>query len=524
MNLKNSNVQTKAGVSASYVDPPNSQVMSRHLTPALLALALLTPFAPAGAQTVPGKPLSLEEAVGLALKKNFDIQIQTFTTQIARESFNASSAIFDPTLTSSITRAVSQAASNTSRLDGAQLEGPRNDGTTVRAGVTQRLAPTNGIIGLSANLTRAATNSSNALLNPSFGNGLTATLTQPLLRNVGRESATSASRRSKLGVDIALLGYTSRILTVIAATETAYYNLVSARETVRIRQLTLERNQNLFDENTARRATGVMTDLDVLTAEVGVANARRALIIAQQNVADREDALLNVINLPEFDSRPGPVKFDDFKGNVPSFATSYKLARERFPDALTQQEAIKQFELDLIVAQKNLKPTLTLDASLGYTAKATKDGFGGAIANIPNDHGNNWSLGVNYSMPWGQQADKANHRSSLSTVRSQKVRLEQLEQALIVNVRGAVRAVETQLVAVEIAAKATELSARQYDLQKARFDAGLSTARLVLQAQEDLETARFNELAAKVALRQANGEISRLEASSLGRYNVQLPQ
>ena len=127
-------------------------------------------------------------------------------------------------------------------------------------------------------------------------------------------------------------------------------------------------------------------------------------------------------------------------------------------------------------------------------------------------------------MPWGQQADKANHRSSLNTVRSQKVRLEQLEQTLVVNVRGAVRAVETQLVAVEIAGKATELSARQYDLQKARFDAGLSTARLVLQAQEDLETARFNELAAKVALRQANGEVSRLEASSLGRYNVQLPQ
>ena len=137
MNLKNSNFQTKASALASYVDPPISQAMSRHLTPALLALALLTPFAPAGAQTTPGKPLSLEEAVGLALKKNFDIQIQTFTTQNARESFNASSAIFDPTLTSSITRSVSQAASNTSRLDGAQLEGPRNDGTTVRAGVSQ---------------------------------------------------------------------------------------------------------------------------------------------------------------------------------------------------------------------------------------------------------------------------------------------------------------------------------------------------------------------------------------------------
>jgi outer membrane protein len=127
-------------------------------------------------------------------------------------------------------------------------------------------------------------------------------------------------------------------------------------------------------------------------------------------------------------------------------------------------------------------------------------------------------------MPWGQQADKANYRSALNSVKSQKIRLDQLEQNLVISVRTAVRAVETNLVAVELSAKATELSSRQYDLQKARFDAGLATARLVLQAQEDLETARFNELAAKAALRQAIGEINRLEGSSIQRYNVQLPR
>jgi hypothetical protein len=64
---------------------------------------------------------------------------------------------------------------------------------------------------------------------------------------------------------------------------------------------------------------------------------------------------------------------------------------------------------------------------------------------------------------------------------------------------------------VEIAAKATGLSEKQYQAQKARFDAGLSTSRLVLQAQDDLETARFNELAAKVALRNALAQLHRLE-------------
>jgi outer membrane protein TolC len=497
--------------------------MSRHLARALLTLVLTA--AAARAQTASaGKPLSVQEAVALALQKNFDIRIQGFTNENAKETFNASNATFDPTFTSSLTRSLTQAASNTSTLDGTQREGSRVDNTAFRLGISQRLAATNGVLGLSANVSRAATNSSTSLLNPNFGNGVTATLSQPLLRTAGRVAATNATERARLGMDIASLNYTSRILTVIQQTETAYYNLVSARETVRIRQLTLDRNQVLFEENKARRATGVMTDLDVLTAEYGVANAGRALLLAKQTVADREDALLNVINTPDFDTRPGPVAFDNNTGDVPSFATSYKLARDRFPDPLVQQSTIRQLELDLATSRRNLQPTLNLDGSLGYTAKATRLGYGDALANLPNDHGNNWSLGLNYSMPWGQKADKANHRAALNTVRSSKVRLEQLDQILVVNVRTAVRSVETNLAAVELAAKATQLSSKQYDLQKARFDAGLSTARIVLQAQEDLETARLSELNARVALRQAMGDVARLEGSSLIRYNVQLPQ
>ena len=228
--------------------------------------------------------------------------------------------------------------------------------------------------------------------------------------------------------------------------------------------------------------------------------------------------------MPDFNVAPGPVAFDDFKGAPPTFANSYKLARERYPDSLSQQDTIKQLEIDLATSKRNLQPNLALNASLGYTAKATNVGYADSLSNLPNDHGNNWNLGMTYSMPWGQQSDKANYRSTLANLRSSKVRLDQLEQTLVVNVRTAVRAVEANLVAVEIAAKATELSAKQYDLQKARFDAGLSTARLVLQAQDDLETARFNELGAKVALRQAVVEVNRLEGSSLTRYRVQLPQ
>lgn len=89
-------------------------------------------------------------------------------------------------------------------------------------------------------------------------------------------------------------------------------------------------------------------------------------------------------------------------------------------------------------------------------------------------------------------------------------------------VRAAVRAVETNLESVAISRKATELSERQYELEKARFDAGLSTSRRVLEAQDDLETARVAELQARVNLRNAMAELNRLDGSSLSLYSVAL--
>lgn len=510
--------------------------MSRLPARALLAFSAL--LAPAFGQTPPAapttaaaptppasdKPFSLEDAIALALKKNFDLQIQSYAVENAKDTIAVQEAAFDPTITAQGRRSVNQAASNTSRLDGAQLEGARTDSTTLSVGANlPRIEATNGTLSVSTNISKSGTNSTNALVNPSYGHGISANLTQPLLNGAGRFNATAALQRAKLGLNIATITYKSRVLSVISDTENAYYNLVAARETLRIRQLTFAYNQKLLEENQARRTTGVATDLDVLSAEVGVATSRSAIVTAEQSVRDAEDRLLNLINVSNFDARVGPVAFDEYKGGVPNFAASYKLAREYYPDTLSVEQAIKQLEIDLETARRNQLPDLNLLASLGYTAKATSAGYEQAIANLPNDHGNNWSLGLNYSMPWGRHAEKARYRTAQSNLSSRKVQLEQLEQQLLVNVRVAIRAVEANLTTVEIRAKATELAQRQYEQQKARFDAGLSTSRLVLLAQDDLETARFNELNSRLALRRAAAELNRLEGTSLQRFRVQLP-
>lgn len=458
------------------------------------------------------------------MKKNFDLQIQGFSTDSARESLNIARGDFDPTLTAGANRNFSQQAARTNRiLEGATTEGPSSDRTTFEAGVSQRVPQTGGTVSLNANTNRSATNDPNSVFNPTFGDSITLTVNQPLLRNAGSTVARANLENAKIGVNIATLNYKSRVLTVIRDTENAYNSLVSARETLRIRQLSLELAQRLYDENTAKRNSGVATDLDVLTAEVGVATARRNFIQGQQAVSNAEDTLLGFFAPGDFTTNPGVVTFTPYNEPSPSFAESYKRARENFPDTLSVEEQIKQLEISLAVAKRNRLPQVNLTASAGYTGKATDEGYWAVIENTPHENGRSWGLGVTYSAPWGRRADKARYRSAAINLNSQKVRLEQLEQSLLVNVRTVVRSVETNLVSVELAAKATELSAKQYELQKARFDAGLSTSRLVLQAQDDLEIARLAELSAKVTLRAAVAELHRLEGTSLQRYNIALP-
>ncbi len=508
--------------------PLTFNVMPRILaraTALLLALAssaLMRAQDPAAAPAAPPAiTLTLEECISRAMQKNFDLQIQGFSTDIAKETLNIAKADFDPTFTGSARRNLNQSAATTSRLDGTAASGPRSDNTVFSIGASEKIA-TGGTVNATGNTTRTATNSLNSTLNPAFGSAAGISLSQPLLKGAGSDVAHANIERTKIGVGIALLTYKSRVLAVIRDTEAAYYNLAYARENLIVKKRSLELAQQLFEENKVRKSTGVATDLDVLTSEVGVANARRAVVLAEQAVRDREDGLYTLIGQFDFNTRPGEVKFGDYTEGSPSFDIAYKLARDRSPDYLVTQYQIQQFEIDARTAKRAALPGLNLDTGVGYSS--TERNYSDAIGNLPEGNGYNWNVGLSVVVPWGLHADKARYRSAKLSLSQQKSRLEQLDLTLLVNVRTSVRAVESNIVAVEIAGKATELSQRQYELQKARFDAGLSTSRLVLQAQDDLEIARVNELQAKVTLRVALADLHRIDATSLDRYKVGLPQ
>jgi outer membrane protein TolC len=465
------------------------------------------PAAPPPIETAP--TLTVEECIARALQKNFDLKIENFSTDIALEALNVAEADFEPVFSASLQRF--------STKDAPVLGGRRSDTSDARIGVSQFL-PTGTLVSVSASVDKSSSNFSTFAFNPVYNSDVALTVTQPLLRGAGTAVNRANIERNRLGVNIARLNFTGSVLQVVRDTEAAYYNLVFAREQLVVKRHSLGLAERLFEENKTRRLTGVATDLDVLSAEVGIETARNGVLIAQQDVRNSEDALLALIGQFEFDAGVGTVGLLPYQEPSPSFDLSYKLARDHQPDYLATLESIKQLQLDTTVAKNNRLPTLDLGGSVGYNGVDRT--YRGAMTNVPDGDARSWQLDLTLSVPWGLRADRARYRASLATLRQQEMRLKRLEQDLLVQVRAAVRAVETNQESVEINRKATELASRQYELELARFKAGLSTSRQVLQIQDDLETTRVNELLARVNLRIAIANLHQLEASSLERYHI----
>ena len=387
-------------------------------------------------------------------------------------------------------------------------------------GVSQQLY-SGTTLSASSKLDRSASNPAYSAINPAYNADLTLAVRQNLL-NGAKTSVNQASlRRAEIGLTRANLEFKAQALNVIQSTENAYYNLAFAREQLIVRNASLALATRLYEEAKVRRDTGVATDLDVLSADVGVANARRNVILAEQTAKDRQDALLALIGQFELDGAVGAVRFTEVTEATPIFASSYEMAKQSQPDFLSAIEAINQFKLDLLVTRDATKPDLAVGAALGLNGRngSGTDAFGDAL----EQQNHSWQVDFSFSYPWGQKADKARYRQSLATLSREEVRLRQIEQTIEVQVRSAVRSVETNVESVKLATLASSLSLKQYELEKARFDAGLSTSYRVLQAQTDLDTARVNELQAKVTLHTALAALHRIEGSSLQRYSITLP-
>lgn len=475
----------------------------------LLATTLFLSALSARAAEAPA-PLTLEECIQRALRHNFDIELGRFDTANARESITVAKGAFDPTLFASSTRSGSRFDSTT----------PSSSGWVTRLGASQHLV-TGADVSVSTALDRTKRASNNPY-NPAYDSDVSLSLNQPLLKGAGLAYNRAALNRARLGSDRASLLYRGTMMDTVRDTEIAYYQLYFARQQLTVRRQSLAAAQRLHEENITKREVGVLTDLEVLTAEVGVATQQRNVLLAEQELRDSEDTLRSIIGQFELDAPLGETGFAIPTIEPLDVDRTFERAKAAQPEYLATKTSIDQLQIDAQSARRNRLPELNLATTLGYNTSDHRRA-GAAFEDLPGSDGYNWQVGLEVVYPIGSRSDSARLRQANNSLARARLQLRQIEQNLLVQARGSVRAIATNREAVQVAAIASQLGVKQYELEKARFDAGSSTARRVLDAQTDLDTARVNELSSQVALLTALVQLRRLEGRTLDGFALPTP-
>ena len=119
--------------------------------------------------------------------------------------------------------------------------------------------------------------------------------------------------------------------------------------------------------------------------------------------------------------------------------------------------------------------------------------FGNVLGQLFTADFPTWTLGVSLSYPLGNSAAHA----ALARARIERdqsaARLRSLELTAVRQVRDAASRLEQNQQRIETTRLGRELAEQRLDAEQRRFEVGLSTSFLVIQAQRDLAVARNNE-------------------------------
>jgi len=475
-------------------------------------------------------PITLADAVQLALASNLGLRADSFTRDAARENVIIADAAYEPVF--AISAGTSESASPTSVNSTDSNSSTQLSGS---ASVSQRIA-TGASLSLQSNLLRSEQAGGSALTSLFYRSDLALSVRQPLLAGAGFKVNRANRERARIGVVRSDTTYEGQALDIIRDTELAFYQLASAHYSLDVQRTGLTTAQQFLNENEARRSAGIATELDVMQARVSVANRQSQIITAEKTVRDATDRLLALFGRRDFSGILQPTGYVFAPPAALSVESSYGRAAESDTSIRNNRGLLRQLELDAMVARNNKLPRLDLVGNLGVTGydrfvpdpppaippglTPNNPSLGGAADEMTTGDTYNWQVQVNLNLPWGMNEARARMRVADYSVAQQRILLEEIEQTLMVNVRAAVRAIEADRQTVEVNALSSELSKREFELEKAKFDSGLSTSRLVVEAQQRWDEAKVREIQSRVQLRQDMARLRRLEGGSLPLYGV----
>ena len=514
------------------------------------------------------QPLSLREALSMALANNKDIEVARQNVRIAEFDLRGAQGAYDPRFTTS---AFYERAENpiSSFLSGGQ------NGSTIQTDytATARLEGQSPVLGgtyrLDFSSIKLNTNNQFTALNPQYPTALTFSYTQPLWRGLKIDNSRRQIEIARKNLSLTDAQFRQRAIDTITNVQRAYWDLVFAlrslqvqRDAVSVARTQLEHNKRLVNE-------GQLAPIDVVAAEAQISTYEQAVFSALEEVSRAENNLKNMIAENHLADiwNASIVPTDPVELTVPdvSLPDALKTAMENRPE-LQQSNVLREInQIDQRYYKDQTKPTIDLVGSYGVSGLAGSvssnvvnpftqssvqvrqrvdelsaiagleplpvippqtfspdllGGYGQSLQNLLANRYGTAKVGVQISLPLRNRTAEAQLGRSLVEGERLGTQREQLEQTIQVDVRNALQAVRSSEARLRAAAATRQANEQQFASEQRKLDAGQSTTFLVLQRQTELTDARALELKAQTDLNKAIADLQRATGNSLNVNSI----
>ena len=328
------------------------------------------------------------------------------------------------------------------------------------------------------------------------------------------------------------------MITTLVDLEGKYWSLVSAYDALTVAEEALKLAHEQLEINKIKVEVGSLPEIEITSAEEGVATREAELVDAQAAVQRAMDQLKQAIVIEDWDVTIVPTeKLQEPSGETIDLEAKLEEAYEKRPELRQLDLQIANNDINIQYSRNQLRPELNISAlynlsSDGGTFNANEfapippEGlplsFWSTLNDVFSGENRNWSVGATFVYTFGNDAARANLLNYSILRRQNQLRIEQTRYSVAVEVRAAIREIEIASKQLEARRKALLLSERQLEVEQQKFQVGSSTNFQVLEYQNNLVTARYNVIVAQVRYNNALIELERATGKLLDNRNINI--
>ncbi|MDQ6663518.1 MAG: TolC family protein, partial [Acidobacteriota bacterium] len=413
--------------------------------------------------------LSLHNYLELVMANNTDISVSRLTVQTSQNAITRAFAPFDPLATGrwTTTRSTTPASD---ALQGAAtlqtLQQPANF-------QWQQLLPSGTQYNVQFFGQKISTNSGFQNFNPALNASLAVNFVQPLLKNRGTYVNRLFIMSARSQFRVTEYSLKDRVIGLIGDAENAYWDVVLARETLRVQESALDLANQALKRAQQELDLGAMSPLDIFnpqqqvaTAEIGVSQARYTLLqredaLRRQMGADLDPSIrLLPVTLTETVSLPGEAPPVDADAEIERALRSRQ-------DLKAVKQSLDVDDLGIKAATNNLRPDLSLVG--GYTSQGrggiftprqnnslftdpalslsnfspVPGGFNDALSQLFGFGYPIYSFGLQLRLPIRNRAAAADLADALVSKKRDSLQVRNTEQTIRLDILNAVNATES---------------------------------------------------------------------------------